>query len=290
VTAPDPDLATPAVPAHRRRAERGHFLRTRRERLLPSDVGLPEEPGRRTRGLRREEVAALAHVSVAWYTFLEQGRSFRPSPEVLDALSVALRLDLAERQYLHALSQETQGPVPVAADHGAPAVARSLVALNDDGPFPVYALDVHGTVVAVNAAVADWYGDLGAEGNPNFVRWLFTAPEARRRLHDWEGEVRHLTAQIRFHTGVSGGDPRTRALVDELLVSSPEFRRRWEEHDVATGTSRLRVFDHPERGVVTLRLVVVRPTDDPSTVVTYHLPHDTGASDEPGSGATRPDN
>jgi len=192
-----------------RHAELGHYLRTRRERLKPHTVGLPVNHRRRSRGLRREEVAFLASVSPAWYSRLEQGNKVRPSAEILESLADALRLDGSERRYLHALGSEKapSASPPTEPDERTVALVRRLVEECEE--LPVYVIDGRGDLVTWNAPTREWYADFArlAGRDRNFLWWLFTAAEARVRIADWSAYARDAVAGVRFAVGTGRLDP-----------------------------------------------------------------------------------
>lgn len=257
-------------------AELGHFLRTRRERLSPEAVGLPAGPRRRTSGLRREEVAVLANVSTTWYTYLEQGREIRPSAEILDSFANALRLDHTERRYLHALgaspaSSVLPDPTP---DAEAIALVCRLMDVNSDMPYPVYATDGMGGLLAWNMQMSEWYSDFSESvgRSRNIVWWLFTAPEAAERIAEWDRDAREMVARIRFFVGTCRPHHIIDGMVRDLCEVSADFARWWDEHDVVDQEARARTFHHPRLGTRTLQLLVVRPSISPSVSIVFHLP------------------
>lgn len=242
----------------------GPLLRSRRERLSPAEVGLLPGPRRRTPGLRREEVAHLANVSVTYYTFLEQGRATRPSPEVLDALAVALRLDALDRRYLHALALDTGREVDVEPETLDDAVRALVERLHPD---PAYVKGRGWDILAANrgarALFADW-GARSAEGQePNMLRWMFTDPDARRVYVEWESEARAMLARFRAAVVARPHESTTNALIEEVLASSPHARRWWHGHEVAPIVSGLKVLHHPTLGVFRLRHAVLHVGGQP---------------------------
>ena len=270
-----------------RRRELAHFLRSRRARLTPADVGLPAGPRRRTDGLRREEVAVLAGLSPTWYTYLEQARNIHPSPEVLNSLARVLALTEDERRYLHALANDTAStPQPLVADPAARELVGQLVQTTLDSPYPAYGIDLYCDLIAWNRAATTYYADFGRlpEQRRNMMRWLLEAPAARERLPDWEHDTADIVARWRAMTARYRGDDRLRALVAELKRSSPEFARWWDMHDIQEHRSRLRRFRHPQHGEQTLRLIVVRAPDFAPCIVVFHVPIRTTEADEPPAG------
>ncbi len=246
-----------------RARELADLLRSRRDRLQPADVGLPAGQRRRTKGLRREEVAQLAGVSTTYYTFLEQGRDLRPSWEVLEAISRALRLGPAERAHVHTLGSGTpKPPLPRAAETLPPAVS-ALVDRMD--PYPAYVTGRYWDVLASNRAArllwADWPALAAAERN--MLWWTFTDQAARSILVDWEPEAQAQLARFRAAAGKHPEDPAFGALIERLRNASPEFRASWPRHEVAplsSGTKRLR---HPALGEITFTHVVLTLADNP---------------------------
>lgn len=262
--------------ARSQHAELGHFLRSRRARLLPEDVGLPPGGRRRSRGLRREEVAVLANLSPTWYTYLEQGRRIRPSAEVLDALADALRLNATERRYLHALGSppSPQVQLQLAPPPDAVSTVRQLMALTAAVPYPAYAIDGRGALLGWNPHTTEWYDDFDAypERERNIARWMFTAPAARSRIVHWERDAQNLAARIRFFIGTSRLDPEAVELVTDMRAGCAEFDRWWDSHDVVEQEARHRTFRHPDLGECTLQLTVLRLAVCPAVTVVFHMP------------------
>jgi transcriptional regulator with XRE-family HTH domain len=258
-----------------RRRELAEFLRSRRARVVPAEVGLPTSLRRRAAGLRREEVAVLAGLSPSWYTYLEQGRAINPSVEVLDSLARVLRLTEDERRYLHRLAHGHIGtPRPLADAATAEELVRQLVATAADSPYPVYAADIYADLIAWNQAATSYYTDFGRlpEGRRNMIHWLLTAPQAKQRLVNWSQDARDIVARWRAVTGYVDDDRRLQALVGELRERSAEFGRWWDSHDVREQRSRLRRFRHPQHGEQVMRLIVVRAPEFEPWFVAFHLP------------------
>ncbi|MEU6411711.1 helix-turn-helix transcriptional regulator [Microbispora sp. NPDC046933] len=266
---------------HDNRRELARFLRDRRARVAPQDMGLPVGPHRRTKGLRREEVAVLAGLSPTWYTYLEQGRDINPSPQVLDSLARVLGLSEDERRYVHRLARTRPGSVdgPVVGDD---LVVR-LVEAAGRGPWPLYAGNRYGDVVAWNRAATEWYTDFGRlpDSRRNMLWWLLTDPEARRRLPGWAGDALDVVARLRTAYPLLAGDARMSALVAGLREASPEFRRWWGERHVHGPRLRPRTIRAPGLGTRTFRLALVDVVDSPGHSLVFHLPAPDGR--EPGS-------
>ncbi|MCM3882416.1 helix-turn-helix transcriptional regulator [Frankia sp. R82] len=261
----------------RRRDQLAEFLRHRRSRLDPTLLGLPIAPRRRASGLLREEVASLAGVSTGWYTALEQGRAANPSPQVLDAIATALRLDADDRRYLRELAKPPARTQVAPIDDTAEADLRAVVAAHADAAGPTYLATRHGDVLAHNRATADWYTDFGPPpaAENNMVRWLFQAPQARSRLVDWENECRDMVGRLRANYAAQPGDQRMVAMLRELKAHSAVFHGWWDEQHIATQRGRLRAMRHPTLGTRTFRLVVVRSPQDSFLGVVMHLPEPT---------------
>lgn len=249
----------------------GGFLRARRAALAPADVGLPTGPRRRTPGLRREEVALLAGVSVSWYTWLEQGRPVNASAEVLDSLATALRLDPVERAHVHALARRGRSRDP-AGTPDVPDAVRDLLAALD--PHPAYVLGPAWDYLAWNAAHGRLFPQLDrlAPDERNLVWVVFTHPDARTLIADWEQEARRVLSQFRADTAAHRDDPAVTALVARLAEASPEFREWWPRHDVAGFATRRRRFSHPVAGPLAFTHLQLTPDGAPGLRVVAHMP------------------
>ena len=260
----------------------GQLLRSRRERLVPADVGLPAGTRRRAVGLRREEVALLANVSTTYYTFLEQGRPVRPSPQVLDALGAALRMSSAERRYLEILAYGPGGPGVLGGPGGSGSVARppapeyvdshvvDLVERLD--PFPTYLKGRRWDVLAANAAARELFTDWDAlrAADRNLVSWMFTSTRAREVYLDWEAEARAMLGRFRLAAAAHPNDPDFGALITRLRRESPHVRDWWPRHDVAVPGSGSKKLLHPRLGPVDYSHVVLQVADSPDqTLVTF---------------------
>jgi transcriptional regulator with XRE-family HTH domain len=231
-----------------RRREFGAFLRSRRTRLTPGDVGLSSGFRRRTPGLRREEVAELAGVGTTWYTWLEQGRDVRASREVLGALADALRLDCAERRYLFQLAGRQSAQTSLTAKpEVAQPLQRMLHALTDQ---PAYILSRRWDVLFWNRAAEVVFGDYAKlEGDErNSVYMLFGNPDHRRLLVDWHDLAPIALRMFRAENAAHAGDPEYDRLVGTLMTRSPEFRYYWQKHDVSGYTAINKRIHHPAAG------------------------------------------
>ena len=231
------------------REQLADFLRRRREAIRPAEVGIADGPRRRTAGLRREEVAMLAGMSVDYVVRLEQGRSSQPSPQLLGALGRALRLSDDERDHLFRLA----GHQPPPADGVARLARAGLLRMLDlVGDTPAMVLSDLGEVLAQNRAGVLLTGDhTGFSGDRRYVvyRW-FTDPDARAVSppEEREGQTRRLVADLRATAGRRSGDPVVARLVQRLQAESAEFRRLWAEHEVAVRRADRKSLLHPRVG------------------------------------------
>jgi len=265
-----------------RRQELSDFLRTRRARISPAEVGLPPGPRRRTPGLRREEVAQLAGVSATWYTWLEQRRPIRASAGVLDNLARVLRLDPIERTQLFQLAQRQP-----ALDTSPPRekVTPLLQRLVDRTPaFPVIIQGVRWDILAWNRAARAFFLDFEAipAAERNMV-WLYFTDRAFRSLFvDWPNRARDVLARFRADYGRHAGELRFVQLVERLKAVSPEFAQWWPRHDVLPHSEGRKYYNHPAVGRLVgehitlsvsdnpeLKLVIIAPTAEPDSVAGF---------------------
>jgi transcriptional regulator with XRE-family HTH domain len=254
---------------HVRQRELGAFLRERRGRLTPAAAGLLEGPPRRTPGLRREEIATLAGVSVGYYTRLEQGHATHPSDSVLDALIRTLRLTSDEARHLKALAAGSGGPVVEQVSESAVRLMDLLVP-----PTAAVVLGRTGDVLAWNqAATLLFPGRFSTtDARPNNARYVFCDPRARELFTDWPQVADETVAHLRSAAGHLVDDPAYRALVDGLLEASPEFAARWSRRDVRRHVTGEKQFDHPALGRLTVDYEVVAVLDAPDQyLVVYGL-------------------
>lgn len=254
-----------------RRADLAEFLRVKRSVLSPADVGLVAGQRRRTTGLRREEVASLAGVSVSWYTWLEQGRPINASRDVLDALARALRLDPVEREHLVALAasgrRSNATHEPVVTD----ALREMLFALE---PHPSYVLGPSWDFLAWNEAYVRLFPVIATLPlhERNLVWIVFADPTARALIVDWEPEARRVLSQFRADTTPIRDDPAVESLVSRLARASAEFASWWPRHDVAGLGRRIRVFQHAIAGRLEFEFQQLIPGDEPHLRLITHLP------------------
>jgi transcriptional regulator with XRE-family HTH domain len=264
------------VPSKRRRdVELATFLRSRRERLHPEEVGLPPAGRRRTQGLRREEVAVLAGLSTTWYTYLEQGRGRDVSPSVLDSVARVLRLSEDERRYMHILVfGHVVGSRPIEAEVPVNDLLRQVTAIADNHPYPVFALDPACDLIRWNHAATEWYDNWSrlAEKDRNFMLWLVTADEARECFDEWESSARDVVARWRGEVARWPDDKRVQERVAELQSKSHEFAHWWASHEVLEHRSGIRRLRHPKQGVRDWRIVPMSTFYGSAPAIIFHLP------------------
>jgi transcriptional regulator with XRE-family HTH domain len=254
------------------RRELAAFLRSRRERITPADVGLPAGPRRRTPGLRREEAAQLAFISAEYYTRLEQARAPRPSREVLAGLARALRLSDAERDHLHYLAGAPPGPPPGPSREVRQSILDLLHRLPQAAAIVTSATY---EVIAWNDLAAALMEDFSAlsRRDRNLLRRVFLGPHPQgRRLYGVSDAdaFAHTSAQhLRATAARYPDDPEVTELVGELLAGSEEFTRLWASHDVCAEPTLCKTFQHPLVGPVTVNCDVLDITDRDQQVVIY---------------------
>ncbi|MBB4888122.1 helix-turn-helix transcriptional regulator [Streptomyces netropsis] len=250
------------------------FLQTRRGRLRPEDVGVPDfGRQRRVPGLRREELALLAGVSVDYYTRLEQGRARNVSSDVLDAVARALRLDGDERAHLRNLARPTTSRKRPSRPQQVGAEMRQ--ALDALTAAPAYIIGRRLDILAWNdmarALIADFPAMPAAERN--MARMVFLDDASKDLYPDWELKARDTVSNLRLDAGRHPDDPRLAGLIGELSLGSERFRRLWADHNVHGKTRGKKRFAHPQLGDLTLDYVAMRAPDDPDmTMMIYSAP------------------
>ncbi|MGZ4475111.1 MAG: helix-turn-helix domain-containing protein [Nocardioides sp.] len=276
--------------------ELGAFLKACRARLTPAEVGLPERDGyRKVAGLRREEVASVAAISVDYYTRLEQGR-VKASASVLSTLVRALRLDEDQQAYLYEIAGKVDA-LPRrrrSAEQVRPPVRRLLEQL---GSTPAIVLGKRLQVLDWNAAAAALFTDFAAlrPAERNYVRLLFTDPGVRGMHLEWVHDARDAVAALRMEAAKDADDPELAMLVGELSMRDADFRTWWAEHRVITATYGTKRYRHPVVGELTLdcdtwqspdgngqRLMVLTaaagsPSDDALRILSSWTPAQTGS-------------
>lgn len=227
------------------------FLRASRARIRPQDIGVPDDGRqRRVPGLRREEVAQLANLSVDYLTRLEQGRVTSASPAILDALADALGLDPAGREYLHSIAEPGRR-APSRTETVEPATYRLLDNLYE---IPALVFGPRLDILAWNRLAAALFVDYDAvpEEDRNLIRLTFLDPAYRRLYDDWPRAARECVAYLRMEARNFPDDKRLAELVGELAAEDPDFRTWWNSHQVAGSTLRRKSYRHPLVGPLTL--------------------------------------
>jgi hypothetical protein len=261
-------------PAQQRRQELASFLRSRRERLSPAEVGLPPGGRRRTPGLRREEVASLAAVGVTWYTWLEQGRDIRVSEQVLESISRTLLLDPHERSHLFTLA----GASSPAADIDYSVISAEVRAVLDKlDPYPAFVSNARYDLIAYNRAYQVLLGDLDAlpADERNSLWLIFTKTTTSRCFVDRDEARPRMVAQLRAAMAEHVAEPAWKCLVKRLQTASPDFAEIWARHEIAVPENMRKRILHRRLGLLQftytqtwlaqhtgLRLVVYVPADD----------------------------
>ncbi|MBX6766266.1 MAG: helix-turn-helix domain-containing protein [Actinomadura rubrobrunea] len=277
-TRTSPDRVGRAPGRGARRTELAAFLRSRRERIGPEDVGLPPGPRRRTPGLRREEVAQLAGVGVTWYTWLEQGRPINASPQVLDAVARTLRLDPVEREHLYALAGM---PPPAPADLAGGLPEDIPVILDRLAPMPAAVISARGDIVACNRAYAAvmWCLERIPPSERNTMWLLFTLPACCNPVVNFTEQAHEFVAVFRYRYSRHMGDPGWKELVRRLCAASPEFARLWATLDGAPPRPCDKVFRHPAVGEIAMRSTSLDVTTAPELRMVVYNPLDRESAD-----------
>ena len=269
------------------RGELSEYLKSRRGRINPARVGLPNGRRRRTPGLRREEVADLAGVGLTWYTWLEQGRDIRVSAQVLSAVARALQLEPAERSHLFRLA----GHAPPATESVRPELSPRLRRVLDSwDPYPAHVTGRRRDLVAWNRAselVNGWTQLL--EDRRNVVWAMFMLPSMRRMLLDWEHEAPLTVAALRAEAGRDLSEPDYQQLINDLLEASPDFTALWARQDVRVRLEGVKRFQHPKLGRFDLEFTVFQVAEQPSLRLFLYAPADATSEKKLRSAGANPD-
>ncbi|MEU0196172.1 helix-turn-helix transcriptional regulator [Streptomyces afghaniensis] len=264
-----------------RSSEIREFLRTRRARITPEQAGLaPHGGARRVPGLRREEVAQLAGVSVDYYIRLERGRTQGVSESVLEAVARALRLDDTERAHLFDLAQptatRTRRKRPLAPQRVHPVLYRTLDSLS----VPALVQGRRTDVLAANRLAHALYTDFEARPRRerNFARYVFLDETARSLYADWDQVAGDCLAMLRLYAGRHPDDPQLTELIGELSLHSDTFRRMWADHDVQAHTRGTKRLHHPLVGDLTLDYAVLAVEGDPEQTLVIYTPEPASPS------------
>ncbi|MFW5420712.1 helix-turn-helix domain-containing protein [Nocardiopsis sp. CNT-189] len=265
-----------------RRSELSEFLRTRRARLKPEDVGLPDYGRyRRVPGLRREELAQLAGVSAAYYTRLEQGNGRNVSADVLDSIARALRLTEAEHAHLtHLAKPKRHKKKAEARTQKVRSALRQL--LDTMEGVPAYVVGRRSDILAWNRMAAALFGDWGElpPQERNWARLVFLRPDYRELFVDWDSKAADIVSYLRMDAGCYPDDPKLSSLVGELSVKSDDFRLLWAAHNVREKGHGTKRFHHPVVGDLTLAFETFHlPDGSPQSLVTYHAEPDSPSAE-----------
>jgi transcriptional regulator with XRE-family HTH domain len=268
-----------------RRREIANFLRTRRMRRQPEELGLPRGRRRRTPGLRREEVATAAGVSAEWYTWLEQAREVRPSADVLSRIGAALRLEPGESRHLLTLAgyglEDSGGAPPRPA-----SVSLRLQRLMDQLEYgPAWVFGERWDILGWNRAATVIHGDLatlqGIERNALYQ--LFLGQRMRATLQDWDVHGRQCVAKLRVMYASKVDDPWFNELIQLLRARSADFERWWNQHDIEVSQEGVKHYEHPEAGRLVFDFTVLEVLDErmaPLRLVTYVPAPGTGTREK----------
>lgn len=253
--------------------ELAQFLRTRRARISPEQVGLPNVGRRRTPGLRRGEVAQLSGVSVDWYTWLEQARNIQVSAQVLENIARALQLDSNERNHLFLLALQQLPADLTPVENTISLTLQNFLDLQ--GTSPAYVTDQRLNIVAWNKVASLIYGDYGAMSTRerNTVWRTFTSRYVRELLQEnWETHARHRLARFRANYGKFVGDPWWMELIGDLNQVSAEFKAWWPQHNVLNGPEGKKINRHPTAGLLVFEQISFLVSDYPHFTVTINIP------------------
>ncbi|MEK4853131.1 helix-turn-helix transcriptional regulator [Paenibacillus sp. FSL H7-0756] len=237
----------------RRRKELADFLRSRRSRVSPVEMGLQvEQSRRRTKGLRREEVSSLSGISLPWYTALEQGRDIHVSEQVLESLVRTLRLNSGERNHLLLLAN----PSPLLQSNSDDAVPPSLQKILDRmGTYPAYIMDRRWNVIAMNQITDTLCRDFSRdpELGKNILWRVFAVEESKLRIANWEKVASMMVAHFRSRFALYMNDSWYQELAEKLMDRSEEFRTLWERHDVSDSFEGEQIIRLPETELLTFQ-------------------------------------
>ncbi|RFU87009.1 XRE family transcriptional regulator [Streptomyces triticagri] len=269
------DVTTMAT-TQRRRTELAAFLRGRRARVSPADVGMPPGVRRRTPGLRREEVAQLSGVGVTWYTWLEQGRPINASPQVLDAVARTLRLDRPGREHLYHLAEvpfTPEVPGSALAQEVGPEIQGLLDALD---PHPAVVYNARYDILATNAAYRALFfvPPMADTPTPNVLWTLFTVSEEACPLVFRDAELPVMVAQLRGAYGTHVGEPAWECFISGLCEASPHFAELWAGGDVVPPGPRVKHFKHGLVGELRMTSVSLAINGMPECRIVAYTPED----------------
>jgi len=266
-------MTTLLVPDEIRRNELAAFLRNRRERISPEQVGVTPIGRRRTPGLRREEVAQLAGVGVTWYTWLEQGRDIKVSDQVLEAIALTLMLDRDEHAHLFNLAGSIDQQV-ISECAAVPRAVRAMITQLE--PYPACVVNAKYDFLAYNRTYNRLIGDIDAlpQQDRNCMWLCFTDPAWRKALLDWEDGATRMVANLRWLMADHVAEPSWKSLVKRLRAASPEFAEMWERHEVRSIENKTKRMRNPLVGDLRLEVMNTWLSPRPGTRMYIYAPAD----------------
>jgi transcriptional regulator with XRE-family HTH domain len=253
------------------RQQLADFLKGCRARMTPADLGLPDSSRRRTPGLRREDVASLAGVSVTWYTWLEQGRDIRVSDDVLEKISQTLRMSKTEREFLYGLVQHRPAPLAEPLDgHVDEALERMISALN----VPALVITLGWDVMAWNSIMAAVFSEYQKikPGERNLLRHLLTDERYQGDLDEYRRIARRVIAKFRIDYSHAPEDSAMNALIRELSDACEIFAELWAESEVADRSHGINSWTHPKLGGITFEHTSYIPEGSPDLRLVIFIP------------------
>lgn len=266
---------TPPKPRRmeRTRTELAEFLRSRRERITPEEIGLQASGRRRTPGLRREEVAALAGVGITWYTWLEQGRDIGVSAEFLDDLCKVLKLDAAERRHLYMLTQKRPPKEPARTACTVPVVAHDLLSRLPHNPS--YVLNLKWDVLVWNKAADRLFGFSQQAPETRNMLWMtFVDEQLRHRLDPWEEQARQILTSFKRDFVQAPQDADLVTLTENLSRMDDAFHSWWKRPDIDGKCNGQRTFLLDDEGSVELSHITMTLDSDKHLRFIYYTPLD----------------
>lgn len=255
-----------------RRAALGNFLRDLRSSLSPLDVGLLPSNRRRTRGLRREEVAGIANIGLSWYTRLEQGRDIRPSVGVLESLAAALKLTPNERRHLFVLAGESPPPSSTIVEERISSSIQDMLHALD--PNPAYVIGKKWDFLAWNKAAAAVFTihQLSPPHDYNLMWRQFTDPVWKEGTEDWEHVSRRMLAEFRTARARYLNDASFDLLIEDLKRTSADFTMMWQDHEVPSSLDGYKKLIHPALGALEFEHITLQFPNEPDQRIMVYMP------------------
>ena len=260
--------------------ELGQFLKTRRDKISPTQVGLPYGSRRRTLGLKREEVAQLANVSLTWYTWLEQGRFIKVSDQVLESIGRALLLNETEMKYIFALSQIV---MPESKSQGPQFISKPLQAvLNKLEPYPTFASDQYWNVIGWNDCAKAIFGDFDKMNarERNTIWRMFTNPKYKTLFTQWDKVAQWIVAQFRLSCSQYTSDQWFKNFVEELMIESDDFKKWWLDHNVTFEEDFQKRLSIESLGELVFDFTSFDVSSNPQIKIAVHTPANIETSDK----------